>query len=175
MFHASLSMNEQIERAMNQDVTILFLAIPVGNKSAVPKSFSPYSTSLITVAGVSFQMFRDPNNTNPLSVFLSLLGVSHHLTAHPSSIHSWRCNGVGLFMIIQVIKQCASIKGATKIEIFLQCSEPSALHFYTMIGFQQKNKGDSDDGFGLLPEHVIAGLKSRTPSAFLRFPISRTK
>jgi hypothetical protein len=120
-------------------------------------------------------MFRDPNNTNPLSVFLSLLGVSHHLTSHPSSIHSWRCNGVGLFMIIQVIKQCASIKGATKIEIFLQCSEPSALHFYTMIGFQQKNKGDSDDGFGLLPEHVRAGLKSKILSACLHFPIIRTK
>jgi hypothetical protein len=63
----------------------------------------------------------------------------------------------------------------TKIEIFLQCSEPSALHFYTMIGFRQKNNGDSDDGFGLLPEHVRAGLESRTPSAFLRFPIKRTK
>ena len=88
MFHASPSMNEQIERAMNQDVTILFLAIPVGNKSAVPKSFSPYSTSLITVAGVSFQMFRDPNDANLLSVFLSLLRVTHHLTAHPFSIQS---------------------------------------------------------------------------------------
>jgi C4-dicarboxylate transporter len=88
MFHALPSMNEQIERAMNQDVTILFLAIPVGNKSAVPKSFSPYSTSLITVSGVSFEMFRDPNDTNLLSVFLSLLGVTHHLTAHPFSIQS---------------------------------------------------------------------------------------
>jgi hypothetical protein len=170
MFHASPSMNEQIEQAMNQGVTILFLAIPVGNNSAVPKSFSPYSTSLIAVAGVLFQMFRDPNETNLLSVFLSLLGVTHHSTAHPSSIHSWQRNGVGLFMTIQVIKRCASIKGVTTIEIFLQCSEPSALHFYTMIGFWQKNKGDSDDCFGLLPEHVRAGLKSRTPSAFLRFP-----
>jgi hypothetical protein len=40
--------------------------------------------------------------------------------------------------------------------------------------FGKKNKGDSDDGFGLLPEHVRAGLKSRTPTAFLRFPIKRT-
>jgi hypothetical protein len=161
---------------MNQDVTILLLAIPVGNKSAVPKSFSPYLTSLNTVSGVLFQMFRDPKDNNLLSVFLSLLGVTHHSTAHPSSIHSWRRHGVGLFMIIQVIKRCASIKGVTKIEIFLQCSEPSALHFYSMIGFRQKNKGDSDDGFGLLPEHVRAGLESRTPSAFLRFPITtRTK
>ncbi len=96
-------MNEQIEQAMNQDVTILFLAIPVDNKSAVPKSFSPYLTSLITVSGFSFQMFHDPNNTNLTSVFLSLLGVTHHSTAHPPSIQSWQRNGVGLFMIIQVI------------------------------------------------------------------------
>ena len=41
MFHALPSMNEQIKCAMNQDITILFLAIPVANKSAVPKFFSP--------------------------------------------------------------------------------------------------------------------------------------
>jgi hypothetical protein len=73
---------------MNQDVTILLLAIPVGNKSAVPKSFSPYLTSLNTVSGVLFQMFRDPKDNNLLSVFLSLLGVTHHSTAHPSSTQS---------------------------------------------------------------------------------------
>ncbi len=126
---------------MNQDATILFLVIPVGNKSAVPRSFLPYSTSLITVSGVSFQMFCDPNDTNLMSVFLSLLGVTHHSTAHPPSKQSWQRNGVGLFMIIQVIKQCASIKGVSKIELFLQCLvEPLAIHFYTMIGFWQKTK-----------------------------------
>jgi hypothetical protein len=132
MFHASPSMNEQIERAMNQDVTILFLSITVANKSAVPKSFSSYSTSLITVSGVSFEMFCDPNNMEIMSVFLSLLGVTHNLTAHPPSVQSSQRNGVGLFMIIQVIKQC----GMSKIDVFLQCSEPLALHFYTMIGFR---------------------------------------
>jgi hypothetical protein len=78
-------------------------------------------------------------------------------------------------MIIQVIKRCASIKGVTKIEVFLRCSEPLAIHLYTMIGFWQKNKGDTDDGFRLLPEHVRAGLKSKILSACLHFPIIRTK
>jgi hypothetical protein len=41
--------------------------------------------------------------------------------------------------------------------------------------FWQKNKGNSDDGFGLLPEHVRAGLESKTPSAFLRFPLREPK
>ena len=131
-------MNEQIEQAMNQDVTILFLAIPVSNKLAVPKSFLPYSTSLITVSGVLFMMICDPNYTNLMSVFLSFLGVTHHVTAHPPSIQSWQCNGVGFFMIIHVVKQCALNEGVTKIEMLLQCSEPSAIHFYTMIGFGQK-------------------------------------
>ena len=175
MFHASPSINEQIDQAMNQDVTILFLAIPVGNKSAVPKSFLPYSILLITVSGVSFQMFCDPNDTNLMSVFLSLLGVTHHSTAHPLSIQSWQHNGVGLFMIIQVIKRCASITGVTKIELFLQCSEPSAIHFYTMIGFWPKNKGETNDGFGMLPDHVRDGLELKTPSLLLHFPIKRTK
>jgi hypothetical protein len=44
-----------------------------------------------------------------------------------------------------------------------------------MIGFQQKNKGDTDDGFGLLPEHVRAGLESKTLSLFLRFPLKEPK
>ena len=38
-----------------------------------------------------------------------------------------------------------------------------------------KNKGDTNDGIGMRPDHVRAGLESKTPSAFLHFPIKRTK
>ncbi len=72
-------------------------------------------------------------------------------------------------------KRCASISEIEKIEVFLQRSEPSALHFYTMIGFRQINKGERNDGYGLLPEHVRLGLEAQSESAFLRsFPTSES-
>ena len=66
---------------------------------------------------------------------------------------------------------CASISEIVRIEAFLQCSEPSALHFFTMIGFRQINKGERNDGYGLLPEHVCNGLEAQSESAFLCFPM----
>jgi hypothetical protein len=107
-----------------------------------------------------------------ISVFLSLLGVAHHLTAHPPSIPSWRRNGVRLFMLEQVIKRYASVKNVKAIEVFLQCSKPSAFHFYTMIGFCRLNKNETDDGFEMLPIHLQTALEIRKPSSFLRFPDS---
>jgi len=154
IFHSSPSMKEQIERAMEQDITLMILAFRASKHDAVPKSFSPFPKSLITVSAVSFQMFRDPNDAKNMSVLLSLSGVTHHSTPHPPSLQSWRHNGVGLFMIIQVIKRCASIVGVEKIELFLQCSEPAAFNFYAMIGFRRMNKIDKDDGFDMLPNHV---------------------
>ena len=174
VFHASPSMNHQIDRAMKHDITLMIAGVRVPEKTVIPKQFADYSSSLITLSAVSFQMFRDPNDNGRISVFLSLLGVTHHATVHPPSIQSWRRNGIGLFMLIQVIKRCASISEIEKIEVFLQCSEPSALHFYTMIGFRQINKGQRHDGYGSLPEHVRLGLEAQSESAFLRFPTSES-
>jgi hypothetical protein len=150
-------MNHQIDRAMKDDVTLMIAGVRVPEKTAIPKQFADYSASLITLSAVSFQMFCDPNDKGTMSVILSLSGVTHHATVHPPSIQSWRRNGIGLFMLIQVIKRCASILEIASIEVFLQCSEPSALHFYTMIGFRQINKGERNDGYGLLPEHGGCG------------------
>ena len=72
-------------------------------------------------------------------------------------------------MLIEVIKRCASISDIARIKVFLQFSEPSALHFYTMIGFRQISKGERNDGYGLLPEHVRNGLEAQSESAFLRW------
>ncbi|KAI2494902.1 hypothetical protein MHU86_19620 [Fragilaria crotonensis] len=167
IFHASVSMEEQIERAMKEDITLLILALRIGKQVAVPKSFSPYSQQFATVSAVSFQMHRDPIDAGNMSVFLSLLGVTHHSTNHPPSIQSWRRNGVGLFMLIQVIKRCASVDDVKKIEVFVQCSEPAAFHFYTMIGFRRMNKSETDDaGFGMLPDHLQTALRGQKPSPF---------
>jgi hypothetical protein len=57
---------------------------------------------------------------------------------------------------------------------FLQCSEPSALHFYTMTGFRQINKGERNDGYGWLPEHVHNALEAQSEPAFWRFPLSES-
>jgi hypothetical protein len=175
IFHASESMTGQIARAVENDVTLLILALRVEKATDVNKTFSAYSdASLITVAAISFQMFRDPINKETMSVFLSLLGVTHHSTAHPLCLKSWRRNGIGLFMLIQVIKRCLSVEGVTSVDVYLQCSEPSAFFFYTMIGFRCLNKkNEVNDGYALLPNHVRTGLESSPPvSAFLQFPNS---
>ena len=169
VFHSSESMDQQIGRAVEHDITLMVVAVRLPQNNPIPKHFSDFSESLKTLAAVSFQMFPDPKNSENMSVFLSLLGVAHHTTAHPPSIPSWRRNGLGLFMLIQVIKRCASVQRIKNIEVFLQCSEPSALHFYSMIGFWQINKVEADNGFALLPEHVQTGLEAQPVSPFLKF------
>ncbi len=133
---------------------------------------SLFSDSLITVSAVIFQIHHDPNDAGIISVFLSLLGVAHHLTAHPPSIPSWRRNEVGFFMLVQVIKRCASVKNVKAIEVLLQCSKPSAFPFYTMIGFCRHNKNEIDDGFEMLPTHLQTALEIQKPSSFFQFPDS---
>jgi hypothetical protein len=43
-----------------------------------------------------------------------------------------------------------------------------------MIGFHQINKGERNDGYGLLPEHVRNGLEAQSEPAFLHFPSSES-
>ena len=139
-------MNHQIDRAMKHDVTLMIAGVCVPERTAIPKQFADYSASLITLTALSFQMFCNPNETGMMSLFLSVLGVTHHATVHPPSMQLWQQNRIGLFMLIQVIKRCAYNLDIDRIKVFLQCSEPSALHFYTMIGFCQINNGERTNG-----------------------------
>jgi hypothetical protein len=43
-----------------------------------------------------------------------------------------------------------------------------------MIGFRPIIKGERNDRYALLPEHVCNGLKAQSESAILRFPLSES-
>jgi hypothetical protein len=92
-------MNHQIDRTMKDDNTLMIAGVRVPEKTAIPKQFADYSALLITsLSVVSFQIFCDPNDKGMMSVFLSLLGVTHITTVHPPLIQSWRQNRIGLFI-----------------------------------------------------------------------------
>ena len=80
--------------------------------------------------------------------------MTKHDALHPSQDNGWRRQGFGLFFIIAMIKYCYAVDNAAKtVAIFLQCFEPSAFNFYTMLGLIQMND-HYDDGFGMIPRHV---------------------
>ena len=89
-------MNHQIDRATKDDITVMIVGVCVPEKkTAIPKQIADYSASLITLSAVFFQMFCDSNDKGTMSVFLSLLGVTHHAIAHPPLIQSWQQNRIG--------------------------------------------------------------------------------
>jgi hypothetical protein len=85
---------------------------------------------LIVFAAVLYQTYPNPKNALAKDVFVSLIGVASSAVQHSTLIHSWRRNEIGIFLFVQVIKRCASMKSnAKQIAIFLQCQEASSLHF----------------------------------------------
>ena len=74
VFHVSPSMNHQIDRVMQDDITLMIAGVCVPEKTAIPKQFADYSALLITLSAGSFQMFCDPNDKRMMYVFLSLMG-----------------------------------------------------------------------------------------------------
>jgi hypothetical protein len=92
----------------------------------VDQTFCTYIKKLIVVAAVSYQRYPNPTNALATDVFISLMGVASSAVPHPTWIHSWRRNGIGIFLFVQVFKRCASMKShAKQIAIFLQCQEAS--------------------------------------------------
>ena len=112
-------------------------------------------------------------------VMLTWLSVSDRTHPMPSIAASWRRQGIGQFMFILIIKQCAAFLDGANIEVFLQCHEPGAFRFYCMLGFQRLNS-NHDDGFTLLPKKLQDVLFAVPPnkkkgrhrqSTFYRFRI----
>jgi GNAT superfamily N-acetyltransferase len=84
---------------------------------------------------------------------LSWLAVSDSTSPMLSVSASWRRQGIGQFMFIFIIKQCAAFANGGNIDIFLQCLEPEAFRLYCMLGFQRLNS-NHDNGFTLLPKSL---------------------
>ena len=163
LFAPSKEILMKIERAVANDKTIMIAAVRLHPSAKADQTFCTYIKKLIVVAAVSYQMYPNPTNALATDVFVSLMGVASSAVPHPTLIHSWRRNGIGIFQFVQIIKRCASMKAnAKQISIFLQCQEASSLHFYSMIGFHKINS-HSKDGFDFLPKHMQMNLKSLRP------------
>jgi hypothetical protein len=163
LFAPSKEILTKIERAVTNDKTIMIVALRLHPTAKVDQTFCTYIKKLIVVAAVSYQTYPNPSNALAKDVFILLMGVASSAVPHPTLIHSWRRNGIGIFLFVQVIKRCASANSdAKQITIFLQCQEASSLHFYSMIGFHKINS-HSKDGFDMLPIHMQINLKSLRP------------
>jgi hypothetical protein len=61
--------------------------------------------------------------TDVMLTWLAVLDRTHPM---PSIAASWRRQGIGQFMFILIIKQCAAFLDGANIEVFLQRHEPGA-------------------------------------------------
>ncbi len=149
MFAPSKEILIKIERAVANDKTIMIAAVSLHPLAKADQMFCTLCQKID--CGGSCLISNVPNPTNALAtdVFVSLMGIASSAVPYPTLIHSWRWNGIGIFLFVQVIKRCAS----------LQCQEALLLHFYSMIGFHKINL-HSEDGFDLLPKHMQINLKS---------------
>ena len=87
--------------------------------------------------------------------------LTKHLRCFLYLLHGF-VKGIGQFMFILILKQCASFANGGSIEIFVQCHELSAFRFYCLLGFQHLNS-NHDDGFTLLPKNLQDGLLAVPP------------
>jgi hypothetical protein len=120
---------------------------PSGSRSPAMASKS------VSLEDANKETSDDADADKEIDVMLTWLAVSDRTHPMPSIAASWRRQGIGQFMFILIIKQCAAFLDGVNIEIFLQCHEAGAFRFYCMLGFQRLNS-NHDDGFTLLPKKL---------------------
>ncbi|KAI2512121.1 hypothetical protein MHU86_2208 [Fragilaria crotonensis] len=181
MFEANEENTYKIDLSLNRDTTVMLLASKVGSKD-LPKSTFYLRKHVHVVSAASYRSVcpdeKDDDSkpsgsispatstapksaslddadkeTKETNVMLTWLAVSDRTHPMPSIAASWRRQGIGQFMFILIIKQCAAFQDGVNIEVFLQCHEPGAFRFYCMLGFQRLNS-NHDDGFTLLPQKL---------------------
>ena len=158
-FEANAENTYKIELSLNRDSTAMLLASKVGNKE-LPKSTLYLRKNIVVVSAASYrcvcpeaadedakssgsstrasgsETLSSLNVDAGSNVMLTWLAVSDKTSAMPAIAASWRRQGIGQFMFILIIKQCAAFGNRGNIEIFLQCHEPGAFRLYCMLGFQ---------------------------------------
>ena len=175
-FHANAENTFKIDLSLNRDMTVMLLASKIGSKELQKPTFCSRKNIVVVSAAscrcvcpkaadedTKFSGSRTPATLpktvsledvdEGTNVMLSWLAVSDSTSPMPSVSASWRRQGIGQFLFIFIIKQCAAFANGGNIEIFLQCHEPGAFRFYCMLGFQQLNS-NHDDGFTLLPKSL---------------------
>ena len=152
-----------IKMALEHEVTIMIVAKKMKTPPTEWKNmWEEKNVGLKIVGAITFSRTTASRKQRAdVAVFISWLLIAKHDSVHPSQTDGWRRQGFGLFMIIAMIKYCfgESKEFAKTVDVFLQCVEPSAFHFYSMLGFKQLNT-HFDDGYAMLPLHVRAYLSA---------------
>jgi hypothetical protein len=119
LFALSKEILTKIERSVTNDKTIMIVAVCLHPTAKVDQTFCTYIRKLIVKAAVLYQTYLNPTNALATDVFVSLMGVASSTVPHPTLNHSWRWNGIGIFLFVQIIKCCARTKSnAKRIAIF---------------------------------------------------------
>jgi hypothetical protein len=175
-----------LEQSLMTDPTIMLLAYKKPTRATVTKGllFCNIANGVKTVAAVTF---RPVSFVKPGPAFIIFLGVSNKHSTAPKCLGSWRRQGFAIFMIVHVIKFCASRRDTktdkdTKFEssldqvakdslsIYLQCSsDAEAFQFYVRLGFVHINKDVEDDGIYMLPIELMESLGQGSDLAFRHF------
>ena len=142
--------------ALDKQITIMMICSrkKVTDTAPIPPIWELSGKKIMVFAAVTFSTCIDTSSKSASS-FITWCLVEDDKKCHPEQIDHWRRQGLGLFLIISVIKFCHARYidlnyFPLPIVLFLQCYEPAALNFYLNIGFKIMNV-DSDDGFLLLP------------------------
>ena len=177
---------EVLNEALIKDPTIMLLAYkkPSAKTTTNGISFCNITNGVKTVSAVTF---RPSSFLQPGPAYITWLGVSDANSTAPKRLGSWRRHGYATFMIVHVIKFCASRRAERTVKktqfkqsldqlqrdtlsLFLQCSsDESTYQFYIRLGFEQINKDLDNDGIHLLPPSLIDKLSDPDDPAFRRF------
>ena len=188
MFEAE---DDYLDEAMSVDPTIMLLAYkkPSRSMSLHGKALCDVQSGIKIVTAVTF---RPSSFERPGPAFITWLAVNATSSTAPKCLSSWRRRGFATFMIVHVIKFCASRQpnettlrdtktndildatGRGSLSIYLQCStEDATFQFYRRLGFQHINKDLDNDGIAMLPTSLMESLANPDDLAFRHYdPVS---
>jgi hypothetical protein len=142
MFEANEENTYKIDLSLNRDTTVMFLASKVGGKDLLKSTFH-LRKNIHVVSAASYRCvcpdeadddFKTTGSRSPATapksvslddadketketdVMLTWLAVSDRTHPMPSIAASWRRQGIGQFMFILIIKQCAAFQDGVNIE-----------------------------------------------------------
>lgn len=175
-----------IEKAVSTDRTVLLVSYRTNknSKDSVPKSFVGIAPKRLTViAAASFKegILPEEEIRPALITWLAVSDpyINKSKTSHaPSKMnHSWRRQGFATFLLVHVIKRCCCtpkrnlfppLSYPFPVDVYLQCTIPSAYQFYLSLGFVHiNNQLPFDDGQSMLPDCIRKALQE-TPEAFIQ-------
>jgi len=173
-FNASEDDVKCIDKAVAHDPSILVIGCEVvKGEEQHKKSISQYKDAVV-ISCITFRNGIGEEECGSSSVLWLL--VAGETAKKPSYVVSWRRLGFGRLMLIMLIKRstfellfqrnlCECKESLPGVDIYLQCTQGSAMAFYRACGFVQVNL-DGTTGFELLPKTIAASCSGESDGNF---------